>query len=261
MHCHERKVIDKKTLNRIAQDYCTLDYSPRLAGLLGEVFPETNFCGLQKYELHKRLNEVIVEHYNGEEVLKYALFNYHYKKNIVAAFEMRVNKSRADFLAINGVSSSFEIKSSLDNLYKLHKQSSDYSLVFDYNYIVVDEKHLENAKEIVPKCFGIWSFDSGKRIVHRKAAPNDKINPEVQLRLLTKKELVHQFKEHQGCIRDILKENNAVEINSRFKVALKQRYKIRWQFLLTHQESILPIDLQFFFKQNIDPSIVYGYHC
>jgi hypothetical protein len=261
MHCPERKVIDRRTLNSIAQDYCTLDYSPKLAALLTRVFPESNFCGLQKYELHKKLNEVIVKHYSGEQILKYALFNYHYKKNIVAAFEMRVNKSRTDFLAINGVSSSFEIKSGLDNLYKLHKQSSDYSLVFDYNYIVVDEKHLENAKEIVPMCFGIWSFDSSKRIVHRKAAPNNRIDPEVQLRLLTKKELMYQFKEKHGCIEDILKENNAAEINSRFKAALKERYKMRWQFLLSHQDSILPIDLQFFFNQNIDPSIVYCHPC
>lgn len=59
----------------------------------------------------------------------------------IVAFGVRA-KDRADFVVINGDSKCFEIKSKVDTLRRLDKQSADYHHVFEYNTVVVDGKHL-----------------------------------------------------------------------------------------------------------------------
>ena len=250
---------NKQIIQGVIREYCTLDYSDKLITLLSRASPDENFSNFSKADLHRRLNDIMLVNYEGEEVLKYELFKQFFKKNIIAAFEIRVSNSRADFLAINGTSSSFEIKSSLDNLNKLSKQASDYLLAFEYNYIVIDEKHLKNSKDLIPQSFGIWSFKNGKKKVHRPASLNTEIDSEFQLRLLTKKELKSGFSSANGNQKEILKKFSKEEINSKFKIQLKLRYQKRWHFLISHSETILPIDLQFFFNSNVDPQYIY-YH-
>jgi hypothetical protein len=251
--------LDKKLLHKIIRDYSPLHFSPKLIQLLSSACPREDFSGYNKYELHQRLNDLMLNQYTGEAVLKYALFKTFYKKDNIAAFEIKVNNSRADFLCINGYSSSFEIKSSLDTLYKLSKQASDYIRAFDYNYIVIDKKHLKAAMELVPPSFGIWSYSPKRKKIYREATINEQIDPEIQLKLLTKKERCDGFKEVCGEQKNILKDFTVWEINSRFKKLMKARYQQRWNFVLAHSETILPIDLQFFFNKNVDPAIVYHF--
>lgn len=169
--------LDTTLVKLIAKRYNPLDYSEKLNQLLSTIFPAINFKGWEKIKLHELVNEVIFNRHNGEQVMKYYLFKHFYKKNVVAAFEMKVNSSRVDFLTINGCTRSFEIKSGLDNLDKLKKQSGDYLLAFDYNYLVIDKRHLEKAIELIPSCFGIWSFAAkGEKTVHRDALLNMKID-------------------------------------------------------------------------------------
>lgn len=249
-----------KAINNLAKKYNTLDYYINLATSLKSVFPSENFDHFTKYELHKRLNETILENYKGEEILKYKLFeNYINKKNLIAAFETSVNNSRVDFLTINGCTTSFEIKSELDNLSKLSKQIADYQLVFEYNYLVVDEKHIEKAKKILPKSYGLWCYKKDKYQKLKKAELNDKIDPEVQLSVLTKQELIEAFPETNGLPEVILDRYDLRYINLHFKKTLKSRYKSRWCFLKDNQDSIFPIDVQFFFNTNIEPKYIYNH--
>ncbi len=257
---HINRNIDEKTINALAKNYNALDYSVKLSSLLKNVFPTESLDTFSKYELHKLLNDTLFQNYKGEEILKYKLFqNYINKKNIVAAFEIKVNNSRVDFLTINGHTTSFEIKSELDNLSKLSKQMADYMLVFEYNYLVIDEKHIEKSKNLLPECFGLWSYKNGKYKKLRKALLNEKMDSEVQLRLLTKLELIKSFPKADGKIENILNCLNAKDINRQFKKALKDRYRNRWEFLITNKSEIFPIDIQFFFNTNIEPCHIY-YH-
>lgn len=252
--------INEKAINILAKSYNTLDYSTKLAILLKDVFPTENFDHFSKYELHKLLNDTLLQNYNGEEVLKYKLFrSYINKQNLIAAFEVKVNNSRVDFLTINGDTTSFEIKSKLDNLSKLSKQMADYVLAFEYNYLVIDERHIEKANDLLPESYGLWSYKEGKYKKLRKAVLNDKIDPEVQLRILTKRELINNFPKIEGIIKDILNSFDANSINSQFKNILKNRYRSRWDFLVSYKAQILPIDVQFFFNTNIQPNHIY-YH-
>jgi hypothetical protein len=258
-------IIDKpivsaeKTINALAKNYNILDYYVNLISSLKRVYPSENFDDYSKYELHKLFNDRLLEKYNGEEILKYKLFKHHIKKrNIVAAFEIKVNNSRVDFLTINGHTTSFEIKTELDTLYKLEKQMTDYMLAFEYNYLVVDRKHLKKAQELLPESYGLWCYENGKYKKQQEAAINNNINPEVQLSLLTKRELQENFPEQNGILKDILISYDSSKINIRFKKILKNRYKDRWEFLISNQANILPIDTQFFFNTNILPNYIYG---
>ena len=238
------------SLIRLAlKNYSPLDYSPQLMQLLAVLYPKNDFQGFNKQELHQLINDAICRGYQGEQVLKYALFKQVQKKKLVAAFEMRVNKSRVDFLTINGYTTGYEIKSALDNLDKLAKQSADYQKVFEFNNVVIDKCHLKNCLAIVPEDFGIITISGTRKSVYRPAVLNSKIDPAAQLGLMTKKELDVYF--------DGADFNDSSVINTGFKKALKARYQDRWNFVVTHSINILPIDIQFFFNTNIDPKYIY----
>lgn len=252
------KISHDKAIKTVAKTYNTLDYSTKLVSLLNSVYPTENFNHLSKYDLHKLLNDTLFENHNGEEILKYKLFEcYQKKQSIIGAFEIKVKNSRVDFLTINGSTTSFEIKSELDNLSKLKKQMADYLLAFEYNYLVIDHTHIEKVKEMLPDGFGLWSYKNGKYRKSIKSELNTHIDSEVQLSLLTKRELIDNFPEEGGSISRILLSYNHAAINENFKKILKERYKSRWHFLKSNHRSILPIDLQFFFNTNITPSDVY----
>lgn len=254
------KIVNEGAIGVLAKSYDILDYQFTLASLLKSVYPAENFELLSKYELHKVLNETLLQNYHGEEVLKYKLSKaFLNKKNLIAAFEIKVNNSRVDFLTINGSTRSYEIKSELDNLSKLSKQMNDYLLAFEYNYVVIDERHFHKANDLISEKFGIWCYKEGRFKKTRKAILNDKIEPEVQLRLLTKKELFRSFPEYGGVPKNILSSLDCDSINHQFKITLKDRYRSRWDFLVANESQIFPIDMQFFFNTQMQPRDIY-YH-
>jgi hypothetical protein len=252
--------IDPKVVQTLAKNYHPLLYFPRLSNMLRDIFPERIFENNSKYDLHRLINDTVLENYQGESLLKYKLFQrYFNKKSIVGAYEIPVNKSRADFLAINGSTTSFEIKSVYDNFTKFNKQAADYLQVFEFNYLVVDQIHLEKAINLLPETFGLLTFKKGvfKKII--KSIQSNKIDPESQLNLLSKKELTTWFREEGDNIKQILQNSVPEIINSKFKKILKSRYQSRWDFIIRHYEAILPVDFQFFFNTNVDPKYIYYY--
>jgi len=63
--------------------------------------------------------------------------------------------ARADIAVVNGTLKGYEIKSEQDTLNRLKNQASVYSQVFDTVTLVVAERHVEHAKELVPLWWGI----------------------------------------------------------------------------------------------------------
>lgn len=62
---------------------------------------------------------------------------------------------RIDMAVINGELCGYELKSDRDTLDRLPAQAELYSRVFDRVSLVVGEKHLSQARSIVPKWWGI----------------------------------------------------------------------------------------------------------
>ncbi|MBI1769532.1 MAG: sce7726 family protein [Bacteroidetes bacterium] len=250
---------DQRAINSIAKGYSALSYYVQLSAMLKKVYPSTSFANFSKMELHLALNYALVKHYRGEEILKYQLTKrYINDSKFIGAYEINVNSSRVDFLVINGHTTSFEIKSSLDNLSKLRKQAKDYASVFDYNCLVADEIHFEKAKTMVPDEWGLWCYVDGTYEIFRKPLRNSHINPEAQLEQLSKTERKVAFGEANIDVSQIRMKFSDQQINSLFRKALKDRYRERWNFLSAYHKQILPVDYQFFFNNNIQPKNIYN---
>ncbi|MDM8176405.1 sce7726 family protein [Olivibacter sp. 47] len=239
----------------LAKSYNTLHYRQQLLQIVETCYGKCKTDGLSKYQLHLKINKALFSNYHGEESLKYKLATTFRKKGYVAAFEVRAKNSRADFVVINGDSKCFEVKSKIDTLRRLGKQSDDYHRIFEYNTVVIDAKHLRETECLVPAHYGIWYFEGKKRVEYRSAIKSPYLNPLAQLEVLTKKERLSLFK--TAVYTEIMGEYTAQEINERLKIALKKRYEARWSFVLAHWKHILPIDLQFFFNTNVDPLLIY----
>jgi len=242
---------------RLAKSYHPLKYTADFRNMLVAFHNDESLQSLSDAEARAKINNDVLKHYGGEEVLKYRLAKHYRNKKYVAAFEVNVNSSRADFLVINGETKCFEIKSKIDTLNRLDKQAQDYSEAFEYNVVLADEVHLKKIASTIPEYYGIWHFNGTKKVELRKASLSPHINPASQLNLLTKKELNKFF---NSDIKDlIIHSSNAVEINSTFKEVLKARYQNRWNFITNRWSDILPLDLQFFFAKNVEPEVIYGY--
>jgi hypothetical protein len=250
--------ISESNLSSLARSYNTLANKACLKQIILGFIDTSLINFLTKPELHKEINNILTLAYKGESRLKAKLVEMFIGKNVTAAFEMRVNTSRVDFLAINGDTKSFEIKSNLDNLTKLEKQVSDYEKVFEYNYIVIDECHLYNALDLIPIHYGVYLMENEKLIRKKIAQRNCTIEPLSQLRLFTKKELLQNFKDVETDVNKILQQFSKEEINDCFKRMLKKRYDRKWNFLKENISHIFPIDYQFFFHHNIQPTIIYN---
>ncbi|MGB8191383.1 MAG: sce7726 family protein [Chitinophagaceae bacterium] len=240
----------------LARSYHALHSYYQLQQIIRPFYPN-KVNDLSKTELHRLINNFLLKYYKGETTLKAKLTELFINAQVTAAFEIKVCRSRADFLAINGDSKSFEIKSELDNLTKLAKQVSDYEKVFDYNYIVVDQVHYKRALTIIPDHYGIYILENMHLIELRKGERNVLHDISRQLDLFTKKEFESFFRIPGTTKAEVLANFTDAEINERFKDMLKRRYAKRWNFLVKNSPKIHPIDYQFFFQHNISPDVIY----
>jgi len=102
---------------------------------------------------------------------------------------------RADFAVVNGSLKGFEIKSEHDSLARLDKQAATYSQVFDSVSLVAAERHLKQARAIVPRWWGICVIRTAQGSlpsveVLRKEKPNPYVDAKSIVQLLWKDEAI-----------------------------------------------------------------------
>ena len=83
---------------------------------------------------------------------------------------------RADIAVLNGKLIGYEIKTEKDNLERLTNQVSAYNEVFDKAFIVLSEKHLSKALQIVPDWWGIYLIEGNSERVRFKCFRKAQIN-------------------------------------------------------------------------------------
>ncbi len=81
-------------------------------------------------------------------------------------------QARIDLAVVNGLLHGFEIKSDRDSLRRLPPQAEVYSRVFERMTLVVGNRHLTEAMEVVPDWWGILRIDQRRtglafRVVRR----------------------------------------------------------------------------------------------
>ncbi|MCX7922240.1 MAG: sce7726 family protein [Clostridia bacterium] len=219
---------------------------------------------------HKIVNDIIMNYYPNEKVIKYHIIKeYLNKKDEVTFFEMNIDSSRVDLCRVNGKSIAYEIKTELDNINRIEKQVKDYLKVFEYVYIITHKRHIEKIKEVVPQICGIkeYNFKNGacnfKTI--RKAIKNKGIDNKAQIRNLSSEDLravlcelgYKNLASNRSDREKIIENIGARKINELFKLAVKIRFSKQWQFLCDNFDKIMPIDIQSFFHAPMSPDSIY----
>jgi hypothetical protein len=111
---------------------------------------------------------------------------------IVEELGLAQGESRVDVALINGSLNGFEIKSNRDRLDRLPRQRDMYGRFFDTMTIVVGDKHLQNARIVVPAWWGIIEARLESNDIQlrsrRQPRPNRGIDPRSVVQLLWKHE-------------------------------------------------------------------------
>ncbi|MFA9465004.1 MAG: sce7726 family protein [Velocimicrobium sp.] len=141
-----------------------------LADLLSQKKSNVFDCVIKRYIKNpngKTYDELISEIYTymGKEyrteylykntILNKLLFAKHDYKKTIALTELPIDKSKADFVMINGKGVVYEIKTELDNLDRIETQIQDYYKAFTEVVVVTYEDNIEKVMATVPQSVGI----------------------------------------------------------------------------------------------------------
>jgi len=134
--------------------------------------------GLSVGEVIDILYQLLVTHYRSEYVYKNTLaqkikLERHLEKQSRLITELRINKSKADTVVINGTSTVYEIKTELDSLNRLPGQLADYAKVFDKLYVVTYPDGIKRVLEATSSNIGVIALNDHLELdVLREASTN-----------------------------------------------------------------------------------------
>lgn len=258
-----------KIAQTLFSSYSTLKLNNILENNLADTLDATILNTYQNQNAREIYNEIILKYYPNELSVKANFINQILFKsnNHVTIFELPIGGSRIDLCKLNGSSIAYEIKTDLDNLSRLNKQLNDYLEIFEKVFVICSSNKLtEIEKQIIPTC-GIYTYTISKNgnykfELYKHANFSKNLNSKKQLDILRKQELIKNFTTNSLTLREdisllILKEYSQKQINEIFKKVIKTRYKNQWDFLKNNRSLIYEIDYQWFFKNNINPSIIY----
>lgn len=234
---------------------------------------DSSFLSTVTYKnIREAYNQIILKYYPNESCIKAEFIKQMLSKgkSHVTIFELPVGSSRADLCKINGTSIAYEIKTDLDNFSRLNKQIHDYSLIFEQIYVICSQSRVDEVTALLPNNCGIYAYHITTKGFYRftlirKATPNQELLSSLkQLQLLRKNEFLTFFSlnpslnSRDEIISQIMQENSPADINRQFKKILKLRYQKQWDFFKDNYNQILEIDYQWFFKNTVNPHMIYN---
>lgn len=250
--------------------YSTLQSNANLKNGLVNIIDSVILNTFNTENTREVFNKIILRYYPNEISIKSNFINQILFKsnNHVTIFELPIGNSRIDLCKLNGSSVAYEIKTDLDNLSRLNKQLNDYLEIFEKVYVICSINRIpEVERHIMPDC-GIYTYSISKYCnyrfqLYRNAIESLHINPAKQLNILQKQEHKKYFSDtsltnRKDIITFILQQYSSSKINEIFKHAIKARYKNQWDFLKNNKSEIFEIDYQWFFKNNVNPTLIYS---
>ena len=90
--------------------------------------------------------------------------------------ELRVGKSRADVVILNGTSTVYEVKSEYDSFERLEAQIADYRKVFDRIYVMTATEKVNAVLDKVEASVGVLKLEEDLRITPAREAQSNKAN-------------------------------------------------------------------------------------
>ncbi|WP_129349729.1 sce7726 family protein [Solidesulfovibrio carbinolicus] len=116
-------------------------------------------------------------------------------------FGLCTGLTRVDVAVVNGALHGFEIKSDQDNLSRLPSQVCLYSKVLDFSTLVVGESHLDAARSLLPRWWGVIVVTCSKNNTpilkwERRSCHNPSLDPLSVAQLLWRREALLILEAH-----------------------------------------------------------------
>jgi len=259
-----------KNAQALFSSYSTLQSNSILENNLIDTLDTAILNTFNSQNMREIYNKIILKYYPNELSVKSNFINQVLFKsnNHVTIFELPIGSSRIDLCKLNGSSNAYEIKTDLDNLLRLNKQLNDYLEIFEKVFVICSLNKLTDIeKQIIPLC-GIYTYSISKHgnykfQLHRHATFSEHLSPKKQLDILRKQDLIKNFtvgslSNRKDITSLILHGYSSCQINEIFKQVIKARYQNQWDFLKNNRSQIYEIDYQWFFKNTINPDLIYG---
>lgn len=172
-------------------------------------------------EIYKRLrSEYRNEYYYKNTLLNKLLLGVHKPTTTTALTEVSVNRSKADFVLINGKAVVYEIKTELDNLDRLESQIQDYYKAFTNVCVVTSEYNYESVrKKLSGTSVGIYTLTKQDTLSQKKIAKSDYSHLDLSIifKILRKKEYENILNSVYGYLPEVSQFNYYSECKKIFK--------------------------------------------
>ena len=174
----------------------------------------SSFEGKNNGDVVEEIYRLLSENYRNEYVYKNTILNSLIRdkkltqNTSVVLNELKVGKSIADLVFINGENRVFEIKTELDSPERLKTQILDYQKVFSEIYIVthwtLKDKYLSFLNQLYPNV-GLCVLDENFTIEYVKNAVlcNNFLDSETLFKLLRKHEYCNLLKQNFGFLPSV----------------------------------------------------------
>jgi hypothetical protein len=166
------------------------------AASLGEAFDLAHRLLQQQYR---------AEYVYKNELISKIVFGRHSPKTASALLELRMGSSCADLVIVNGTSTTYEIKTDLDQFTRLRQQLEDYSTRTEFVYVVTSERRAEIAVAQVPRNVGVVAIRAGGalRTVKAAVANLDALQVDHMFQMLRTAEALHLLARVTGYELDV----------------------------------------------------------
>lgn len=192
-------------------------------------------------DIYRKLdNEYRNEYFYKNTLLNKLLFGVHSINTTTALTEIPINKSKADFILINGKAVVYEIKTELDTFERLNSQIKDYYKAFPNVVVVTSEDNLPSLEKILKNSkVGIYILKKNSISKLKEFSSNySKLDYESIFKILRKYEYEYIIKKEFGklpkvsdfdyfdeCFK-LFKKININKVYSMFIKQLKKRKQI-----------------------------------
>lgn len=158
-------------------------------------------------DYYKYIYNTLLSCYRNEYVYKNLIINKrllgrHNLNTATVLNEFKIGKSIADLVLLNGVSVVYEIKTELDNLYRIESQIADYRKVFEHIYIVTHISLAEKYANMLDETIGLLALTENNTLkTIREATKNvEHFDSSIMIKCLRKSEYSNIIMSYFGSV-------------------------------------------------------------
>lgn len=194
------RLFTKQVINDLVKNNCNDVYISTIRQYLN------NYNNFSNKEIISNIYNYMSKYYRNEYFYQNTLLNKlllgrHSIKTTTALSQIPIERSKADFVLINGKAVVYEIKTELDTFDRLSTQLSDYYKAFNHVCVVTCEENFEKISEILKNTkVGICILSKANTLQFKKEAEtnNEYLNHRSLFKILRKYEFEQILFKHFG---------------------------------------------------------------